>query len=383
MDRKSGIGGSDCAAVMGLSRWKTPYQIWQEKIIPPCNILLMQELPGNPPHLCGKTYIITHDSMSFWENHEETRINISEEQLSILKCILKIDENDLHELDQDQLHVILAITGHNPSDKEEVIDNDSMRWGRALEPLIVKEYQERTGNQVNLADDGYGKQIAFKSAKYPWLTAHIDGFVKDKSLLLEAKSTRFFSDDWGDEGTDKIPIEYLIQCAHYCVVLDDQYFKVEGVDIAALGSTSDFRLYHYTRNEKLEQRIIELTGKFWNENVLTREPPPVTHKDNIAEIYHDCVSGTVVADADTHSICDELAKVKGDIKALESQEEKLKSILQLTMKERDTLISTSGSVLATWKASESKRLNQKRLKESGLDISSYYDVSTTRRFLIK
>lgn len=29
--RKQGIGGSDVAAVLGLSRWKTPFQLWQEK----------------------------------------------------------------------------------------------------------------------------------------------------------------------------------------------------------------------------------------------------------------------------------------------------------------------------------------------------------------
>ncbi|MBN2640373.1 MAG: YqaJ viral recombinase family protein [Victivallales bacterium] len=29
--RKSGIGGSDVAVVLGLSKWKTPYQLWQEK----------------------------------------------------------------------------------------------------------------------------------------------------------------------------------------------------------------------------------------------------------------------------------------------------------------------------------------------------------------
>jgi len=29
--RRRGIGGSDAAVVLGLSRWKTPYQLWQEK----------------------------------------------------------------------------------------------------------------------------------------------------------------------------------------------------------------------------------------------------------------------------------------------------------------------------------------------------------------
>ena len=31
MDRKSFIGGSDIAAVMGMSRWVTPLQLWSEK----------------------------------------------------------------------------------------------------------------------------------------------------------------------------------------------------------------------------------------------------------------------------------------------------------------------------------------------------------------
>lgn len=29
--RKAGIGGSDVAALLGLSKWKTPFQLWQEK----------------------------------------------------------------------------------------------------------------------------------------------------------------------------------------------------------------------------------------------------------------------------------------------------------------------------------------------------------------
>lgn len=31
LERKKGIGGSDAAAVIGWSRWKTPYDVWQEK----------------------------------------------------------------------------------------------------------------------------------------------------------------------------------------------------------------------------------------------------------------------------------------------------------------------------------------------------------------
>lgn len=32
MARRSGIGGSDVAAILGLSKWKTPYSVWQDKV---------------------------------------------------------------------------------------------------------------------------------------------------------------------------------------------------------------------------------------------------------------------------------------------------------------------------------------------------------------
>ena len=31
-NRRTGIGGSDAAAVLGMSKWKTPYQVWREKV---------------------------------------------------------------------------------------------------------------------------------------------------------------------------------------------------------------------------------------------------------------------------------------------------------------------------------------------------------------
>ncbi len=30
-DRLTGIGGSDLAAILGLSKWRSPYQVWLEK----------------------------------------------------------------------------------------------------------------------------------------------------------------------------------------------------------------------------------------------------------------------------------------------------------------------------------------------------------------
>jgi len=300
MNRKIGIGGSECAAVLGLSKWKTPYQVYLDKL---------------------------------------STENLREE-------------------------------------------NEAMYWGNELEPLIVKKYQNVTGNEIQIILDEKGNQKTWISKKYPWLMAHVDGIVKNKPLLLEAKSTRYFSDKWGEDGSDKIPIEYLLQCAHYCIVLGETK-DVAGVDIAALGSTNDFRIYRYNRNETIEKKIIERTEKFWNENVLAQVPPEPGYGDDLAKIYSYVSKGIVLAPAELQECHKELVSIKMQLKSLEEQEEHLKKTLQLVMQDKDTLIDNSGVVLATWKAQETTRLDQKRLKESGIDLSSYYNTTSTRRFLVK
>jgi len=32
-NRRKGIGGSDVAAIAGLNPWKTPLQVWKEKVL--------------------------------------------------------------------------------------------------------------------------------------------------------------------------------------------------------------------------------------------------------------------------------------------------------------------------------------------------------------
>jgi putative phage-type endonuclease len=48
-DRRKGIGSSDAPAVLGVSKWKTPYRVWQEKLD------LVPDQEDNEPMFWGRT----------------------------------------------------------------------------------------------------------------------------------------------------------------------------------------------------------------------------------------------------------------------------------------------------------------------------------------
>jgi len=114
MDRTKGIGGSDVAAICGVSPWKTPLQIYLEKI---------GESAGSP-------------------------------------------------------------------------DNPAMAYGRMVEPVILQWYEQYTGQTVAVPGP-------LQHPRYPYLIAHLDGLTPDR--VIEIKTARS-SVDWGNPGTDQIPV---------------------------------------------------------------------------------------------------------------------------------------------------------------------------------
>jgi len=159
------------------------------------------------------------------------------------------------------------------------ITNDAMERGNKLEPIILDWYD--VGNE----NDGFETELTryldtFTHPKYPYLRANIDARWSDE-VIVEAKSCHSWSStakEFGKDGTDHIPIEYLVQCAYYAEIIPE----IEIVDIAVAfvkdnsgtrESVDRFALYTYERNESLGQSIIDAGIAFWNNHIIPRIPP--------------------------------------------------------------------------------------------------------------
>jgi putative phage-type endonuclease len=290
-ERKTGIGGSDCAAVLRLSKWSTPLDIYLSKI--------------------------------------------------------------------------------NPNSK--IKENEYMEWGHRLEPVVLEKYKEFMNVEIKTPNH------IFKNNKYPWMLANVDGLSGSPNIntIVEVKTTRAFNEDWGVQGTDEIPQEYLIQVAHYCAVLDMEY-----ADIAALGGGSEFRLYHYRRNKELEQQIIDKTHDFWHNNVLKQIPPEPINNNDIIKLYqHGDESKTLLATDDIEGLAHQHKTLKEEAKKLKERQDFIELELKVAMKDNVYLVDAIGTKLLSWKNQSSTRLDTKTFKIAHADLYQQISKESESRVL--
>lgn len=146
----------------------------------------------------------------------------------------------------------------------DIQENDAMRLGRLLEPVVKSEFVHRTGLQFADANPPMAKNPRFDG-----IFATPDGIVCPGELF-EGKTASFrMRDEWGEEGTDDIPKGYVLQCQAQLAV-----WCAEMVHVGVLIDGSNFRYYRVLRNDELIRLIIEAATELWLRIKEGRPPEP-------------------------------------------------------------------------------------------------------------
>lgn len=147
------------------------------------------------------------------------------------------------------------------------VDSEVIWWGRALEPIVRQRYAEETGYVV-VAPRGEDGKGLIRSKRYPFMTAHVDGIVVDAGDPIRGYEgkTAFHSMGWGEEGTDEIPRDYLLQVHHYLVVTELPVFDVP----VLIGRK--FATYQVAADKEIADMIVEGEDAFIGR--LERGDPP-------------------------------------------------------------------------------------------------------------
>ena len=208
-------------------------------------------------------------------------------------------------------------------------DSFALRFGSFAESFIADEYALFTGEHLLEYSQG------LVHPKYSFCVGHIDRFVMEKKglplfhsdgglnakKLLECKTANHYSQsDWGEPGTDAIPLPYLCQCLWYLGITN-----LSEIDVAVLLGGSDLRIYTITRDLELESLLFEKAAFFWTEHVQKDIPPkPQSISDCQALFQRSCSGKTLEASSEALDLIRKLKALEAQSQVEEAQIDAIK-----------------------------------------------------------
>lgn len=296
-DRTQFIGGSDAAAILGVSRWKSAFQLYQEKI--------------------------------------GAFVEVS-----------------------------------NPERDKRL--NRGKRWEPIVIEMLVDELENR-GHEVEVI----ARNRRYKDPEFSFLEAEIDLELRidGEEVNGEMKTVHPFSaKDWGEEGTDEIPIYYVAQGMHGLMIKPRRRMIV-----AALIGADDLRIHEMARDDELIAVIREKEIAFWN-RVQNRIPPDPTEPEDVKWLYAKDAGTVAEADDELALMCQELKDKKALSKNLESMIESLETRLKARMGDAATLLYRDRPI-ATWKTQTASRIDIKGIETVHPEIATAFRKTNEFRVL--
>lgn len=150
---------------------------------------------------------------------------------------------------------------------------ERMDFGKAIEQVIADMYAKRYGVKLRRHN-----KLA-QHAKFPYMLASYDRTIDGKREGLECKNVDALSyrfGEWGEEHSDQVPTEYLMQCHHY--------LATSGYDVwhlAACVGGNSLKVYHIERDPEMLELVEQGEAEFW-QHVERNHPPPLDYQHKSA-----------------------------------------------------------------------------------------------------
>lgn len=251
--------------------------------------------------------------------------------------------------------------------------SDYTHFGTLLEPIVRKEFTERTGIKVRQ------KHMLLQSEEYPFMFADLDGVINEDGeiCIFEAKTASAYKQEVWEEGT---PAPYILQVQHYMAVTG-----AKKTYIAALVGGNHFFWHEIERNEEMIGKIIAMEKYFWETHVIGGAEPVPDGSEATTNYFNAKFSNSngevVVLPDEVLSICDEYERISQQLKELETAKNAAANQLKSYLKEAE--VGTVGDRKITWKAISKSTVDTKRLKAEQPDIyTNYLTQSRYRRLSV-
>ena len=246
------------------------------------------------------------------------------------------------------------------------------RWEPVVMEMLIDELEDR-GHEVLVVT----RNNRIKDIDHDFIAAEIDmELIVDGELINgEMKTVHpFAAKDWGEPGTDEIPIYYTAQVLHGQMVA-----RRSKTVVAALIGADDLRIHFVKRDEEMIDIIRNAEIEFWNMVQNRIAPDPVTI-DDINRLYQHDFGQVMEADEELIALCIDLAHIKADLKNNEARAETLTSRIKARMGEA-SLLMHNGQKLVSWKSN--KESSKTDWKEAFHDLADEVKVKEGGKELVE
>ena len=268
--------------------------------------------------------------------------------------------------------VILTKLGKMPI--PDLSDVEAVQMGHVMEPVIGRLAQNKLQIELTKIED------SLTHKKESWLKSHFDfvGTRNGKSFLVECKNYNAAVRNKFDDRN--IPSADMAQIIHEAAV-----FNTDTVYLAVLFGGQEFYLQEFNITEEMKTELLWKMADVWA-RVQTDQPYPPEDLEQTKLMYPVSSETVKTASQSVELACSTLANLKAQIKALETQEEQIQTLIQGYMEDRGTLMTVDGKVLATWRnAKATNKFDSKLFQTAMPDIYDQFvrPIPGSRRFLVK
>lgn len=252
-------------------------------------------------------------------------------------------------------------------------DSEYAHFGTLLEPVIRKEFTERTGLKVRQ------KHMILQSEEYPFMLANLDGIINvdGERCIFEAKTASAYkTDDW----QNGIPPEYMLQIQHYMAVTG-----AKKTYIAALIGGNHFICKMVERDDSIIQKIIAMEKCFWEINVLGGVEPVIDGSSATTKYlngkYSNVNGNTVKLSEDIIPECEEYNRLSSQIDELNTERDAVCNRIKNVLKDNE--FGLAGKYKISWKNVNSSGFDKSRFKADNPELyNQYITHSQYRRFSV-
>lgn len=236
----------------------------------------------------------------------------------------------------------------------ETPENEAMRWGNLLEPVIGRRFAE--GHNLEVVPGGF---TLHHDVDYFGCTP--DFLVGDDELLEVKTAGTGAGKNFGQSGTDEVPDQYLCQVMWQLAVTGRKVGH-----LAVLIAGQDYREFRIRRDDEMIRRMEFAGRRFWGEYVAKEIAPPLSGSKADSEFInskHSRDDGSLIqATDDIEELVAEIGHLLVDARGLAVKEAELVNQIKAFMGDATTLRTDEGSF--TWKATKDRETTDwKRVAE--------------------